>query len=83
MVATKKEKICSRDFEQIGIDGFTSEAGLRGRYCRFKQRHFPDSCRTAELPYGLRVYLKNDRNCEMINLTAGLRAHARCRIVRA
>jgi hypothetical protein len=83
MIATNEEKICGSDFGYTGVNGLSSEARLRGGNGGFKQSHLPDSARTAELAYGLSMNLKHDSNREMINVTAGLRAHARRRIVRA
>jgi hypothetical protein len=57
MVAAKEEKIGSRHLDQVGVNGLASEAGLGGRHRRLEQGHFPDSSGTAELAYGLRVYL--------------------------
>jgi hypothetical protein len=56
---------------------------LWGSHRRLKECHLPDSSGTTELAYGLRVYLKNVCNRKMIDVTTGLRAHARRRIVRA
>ena len=83
MVTTNEEKICSRHLDQVIVNGLASEAGLWGRYRRLKQCYLPDPSRTAELAYGLRMYLMNVCNSEVIDVTAGPRAHAMRRIVRA
>ena len=83
MVGAEEEKVCSCHFDDVGVNGLTSEARLRGGNGGFEQRHLSDSVRTAELAYGLSMNLKNDSNREMIKMTAWLRAHARRRMVRA